>query len=287
MSPRARAYRMQLFAYLTALAVAAGVAWLARDLGALWAALVADVVATVVVFGFSVYNRNSSLYDPYWSVAPPALLAYWLLVGAASARVFLVGALVLVWATRLTWNFLRGFTSLDHEDWRYPELAKKTGKAYWLVSFLGIHLFPTFLTFMGGLALYVVTRDGARELGWLDAVAAAVTVLGIAYEGIADEQLRRFVKSKPPKGEIMQRGLWRHSRHPNYFGEITFWWGLYLFAAAADPSAWWAIVGPASITVLFVFISVPMIDERSKKRRPGYEAHMRKVSGIVPWFREE
>lgn len=278
---------MQLVAYLTALAVGAGVVWLARDLGTLWAALVADVVATVVIFGFSVRFKNSSFYDPYWSVAPPALLLYWAIVGEVSVRVFLASALVLVWGARLTWNFLRGFTDLQHEDWRYPELAKKTGKAYWLVSFLGIHLFPTFLTFGGSLALYVITRPGARELGWLDAVAAGVTILGIAYEGIADEQLRAFVKSKPPKGEIMQSGLWRHSRHPNYFGEICVWWGLYLSAAAADPSAWWAIVGPASITCLFVFISVPMIDERSKKRRPGYETHMQKVSGIVPWFRSE
>lgn len=284
-SPRARGYWTQLGAYVVALAVAAGVAFAARGLGALWAAAAADVAATLVVFGFSVALSNSSMYDPYWSVAPPALLAFWLAHGELSLRAALVGALVVLWGGRLTYNFLRGFTDLTHEDWRYKDLQRKTGRFYWAVSFLGIHFFPTVLTFLGSLSLYAIARDAGRPLGWLDGVAAAVTLLGIGYEAIADEQLRAFVRGGPRKGEIMQRGLWRHSRHPNYFGEMTFWWGLYLFAAAADPGAWWAIAGPIGITLLFVFVSVPMLDQRSLARRPGYAAHMRKVSAIVPWPR--
>lgn len=285
-TPRARAYAMQLVTYVVALAVAALTTALLAGWDALWAAAVADVVATCVVFGFSLWLSCSSMYDPYWSVAPPALWAYWLTGGEPSARAWIVGALVLLWATRLTWNFLRGFEDLSHEDWRYRDLRERTGRAYWLVSLLGIHLFPTALTFAGSLSLYAVVRGAGRPLGWLDALAGAVTILGVTYEGVADEQLRAFVRAERREGEIMQRGLWRHSRHPNYFGEMTFWWGLYLFAAAADPGAWWAIVGPIAITLLFVFVSVPMIDRRSLERRPGYDKHMEKVSGIVPWFRD-
>src|SRR5690606_29437298 len=119
----------------------------------IWTAAAASLVATVIIFAFSVALSNSSMYDPYWSVAPPALLAYWLTQGELSPRLMLAGTLVLLWSLRLTWNFLRGWGGLAHEDWRYPHLRHKTGRAYWLVSFLGIHFFPTVLTFAGSLSL--------------------------------------------------------------------------------------------------------------------------------------
>lgn len=283
MSPRSKGYLAQLVCYLAALAAAAGTVRLV-SLEPLWAALAADLVATGVVFAFSVGLRNSSMYDPYWSVAPPALFAYWLATGEASARGWLVGALVSLWGVRLTWNFLRGFSSLAHEDWRYRELQAKHGPLYWPVSFLGIHLMPTLLTFAGSVPLWVVLHRGARPLGVLDAVAALVTLLGIGYEAVADEQLRAYVRGGPPKGEWLRSGLWRHSRHPNYFGEVTFWWGLFLFGLAADPTAWWAGAGALAIVVLFLVVSIPMIDARMKRRRPGYAAYAKRVSRLVPWF---
>jgi steroid 5-alpha reductase family enzyme len=103
-------------------------------------------------------------------------------------------------------------------------------------------------------------------------------------EATADAQLHRFCQARKP-GEIMSRGLWAYSRHPNYFGEISFWWGLWLFGLAADPgSALWTLAGPAAITALFVFVSVPLIDKRSLARRPGYAEHSKRISAIVPWF---
>ena len=82
----------------------------------------------------------------------------------------------------------------------------------------------------------------------------------------------------------MTTGLWAYSRHPNYFGEIMFWWGLFIFALAADSCYWWTIAGPLVITILFLFISIPMMDKRSLGRRPGYEEHMERVSALIPWF---
>jgi steroid 5-alpha reductase family enzyme len=81
----------------------------------------------------------------------------------------------------------------------------------------------------------------------------------------------------------MNKGLWRYSRHPNYFGEVSFWWGLYFFGLAANASYWWTIAGPIAITLLFLFISIPMMDKRSKERRPEYAEHMKKISALVPW----
>ena len=114
------------------------------------------MAGTVAIFAFSVGLSNSSMYDPYWSVAPPALFAYWLTVGGPSTRAWIALGLVGIWGVRLTANFLRGWPDLEHEDWRYPELRKKHGRFYWAVSFFGIHFFPTLLTFAGSLALYVI-----------------------------------------------------------------------------------------------------------------------------------
>ncbi|HJL17036.1 MAG TPA: DUF1295 domain-containing protein [Sandaracinaceae bacterium LLY-WYZ-13_1] len=250
-----------------------------------WDAALADAVATVVVFGFSLGLRNSSAYDPYWSVAPPALFAFWLARGDASPRAWIAGVLVVAWGARLTWNFLRGWKGLAAQDWRYDDLETKTGHAYWLVSFLGIHLMPSVLTFVGSLPLFLIASRPDTPLSPLDAAAALVTLLGIGYEAVADEQLRRFVARRPPKGTWLDAGLWRHSRHPNYFGEITFWVGLSLFGLAAAPGAWWVLVGPAGMLALFLGVSIPMMDRRMIARRPGYAEHARRVSALVPWLR--
>lgn len=284
MGKRGRAYLASACAY--ALAVLAGAAVLAwSPVASPWDAALGDVAATVVVFAFSVALANSSMYDPYWSVAPPALFAAWIVTSESiSIRAWIVGALTLIWGARLTWNFLRGWSGLDHEDWRYRDLRAKSGRAYWIVSFLGIHFFPTVLTFLGSLSIWVAVT-GARPLGILDALAIVVTVIAIVIEALADEQLLRFVRSKPPSEAYLDAGLWRYSRHPNYFGEVTFWWGLFFFALAADPTRWWVVVGPVAITALFVFISIPMIDRRMIARRPAYAAQKKRVSALVPWPR--
>jgi steroid 5-alpha reductase family enzyme len=279
MTPRVRGYLLCAVAYAVAIAAALFVFRSIDD--PLAGAAVADVVATVAIFAFSVALSNSSMYDPYWSVAPPFLLLAWS-GGEASPRVWIAGVLVLLWGSRLTYNFLRGWDGLGHEDWRYRDLRQKTGGAYWLVSFLGIHFFPTVLTFAGSLSLYAITRPGARELHWLDAVAAIVTLAGIGFEAVADEELRRFRRSSPAKEALLESGLWRYSRHPNYFGEVTFWWGLFLFALGSSPDAWWTVMGPLAITLLFVFVSVPMIDRRMLARRPAYRERMARVSALVP-----
>ncbi len=283
---RARSFGIVAIAY----ALAGVAAWLvatrlADDWAAWRALLAADVAATAVVFAFSVATGNSSVYDPYWSVAP-MVIAPWLVAHAApdvpALRRVVVVALVCAWGARLTWNWARGWQGLAHEDWRYVEIRGKTGPAYWPVSFVGIHLMPTIWVYLGSLSLIPALSTGAHAIGPLDLAACAVTLGAIALEAIADQQLRAFRTSGPPPGEIMARGLWRWSRHPNYLGEIGFWWGLYLFALAADPDAWRAIAGPLSITLLFVFVSVPMLDRRSVARRAAYRDHMAQVPGLVP-----
>jgi steroid 5-alpha reductase family enzyme len=276
-----------LWTYVMAIAVAVGAGWLVRAQHPIVIALVADVAATVVVFAFSRRFDNSSLYDPYWSVAPPVIALWFTLVPmsgpAPIARQVVVNALVLAWGIRLTHNWYRQWRGLDHEDWRYVDLRRKHGRRYWLVSFAGIHFFPTVLTFLGSLSLYPALAAGTALFGWLDGVALVVTAGAIWIEGAADNQLRNFIRTGPAPGTIMDRGIWAYSRHPNYFGEIAFWWGLWLFGLSAAPDFWWTVVGPLAITLLFVFISIPMIERRMAERRPGFDAHQRRVSMLIPW----
>jgi steroid 5-alpha reductase family enzyme len=275
-------------AYAAALAVAFGVT---RTLDpesnpSVVMAAFADLAATLAIFAASAAVDNSSVYDPYWSVAPPILAVFVATLpgaaGAPFARQALVIALVTIWGARLTYNWARGFGGLGHEDWRYVDLRRKTGRAYWLVSLFGLHLMPTVLVFLGCLPLWAALWK-PRPLGILDAVAAIVTLGAIVVEAVADEQLRAFRRERR-EGEILARGLWAYSRHPNYFGEIGFWWGIFLFGLAADPGAIRLGVGALAITALFVFASIPMLDRRSVERRPAYADHMKRVSRLVPWF---
>ena len=283
---RSRSIAVCVVAYVVAAAVAIAIAWRLGGHHPLFVAAVADVVATIVVFGFSFAFDNSSLYDPYWSVAPPAIGLYWALEpvapGVSSTRQVVVLLLVGLWAGRLTWNWLRGWQGLVHEDWRYVDFRATSGRAYWLVSFLGIHFFPTVIVFLGCLSLFPALSAGTRPFGALDGLAIIVTAAAVAIEATADEQLRRFRRSTGP-ARTLATGLWAWSRHPNYFGETLFWWGLYLFGLAADPGWWWTVVGPLAITLMFVFVSVPMLDRRMLARRPDYAARMRRVSGLVPF----
>lgn len=271
-------------AYIVALAVGAAT-WLALSphLSPLWATFAADVAGTLAIFAFSFAHRNSSFYDAYWSVAPLAIAGLWAALPSEApwARKLLVLALVAWWGVRLTVNWARSWTGLDHEDWRYVDLKRKSGKGYWLVSLTGLHLFPTVQVFLGLLAAWAPLAAGSRPLGWLDAVAFLVTAGAIAIEQRADDELDAFLRTRQP-GQILDTGIWAHSRHPNYFGEMSFWWGLWLFTLAADPAYAWTAIGPLAITLMIVFISIPMLDTRSRARRPGYEAYAERTRAFLP-----
>lgn len=276
-----------LAAYLSALAVAVVVGFALEGRGAVYVGAAADLAATFVVFAWSVRYDNSSFYDAYWSVAPP-LLAVWYGTRPGNAvgsdpRAWLVLALVTVWGVRLTWNWRRGWHGISHEDWRYVQFRHSAGRAYWLVSATGLHLFPTVQVFLGCLPLVPALAHPERALGVLDLAAVIVTAGAIAMEWIADNQLRRFVLTRTATETVLETGVWAWSRHPNYFGEMSFWWGIYLFGLAADPGWWWSGIGALAITVMFFFASVPMIDKRMLARRPAYAERLARVSAVIPW----
>jgi len=250
----------------------------------------ADLAGTAVIFGFSRAFHNSSFYDPYWSVAPPLIALFWALTPMSEEvsilRRMLVVSLVAAWGIRLTYNWMRKWEGLPDEDWRYRDFREKWGERFWLMDLLGIHFFPTLQVFIACLSLYPALSAGTRAVGWLDFVALAVTGGAIVIEMVADRQLYDFIQAKTQPGGIMVRGLWAYSRHPNYFGEMLFWWGLYLFGLAANPSFWWTVIGPIVITLMFRLVSIPLLDDRNLASREGYAEHMQRVNACIPWFRE-
>jgi steroid 5-alpha reductase family enzyme len=261
-------------------------------LGPLWVALLADVVATIIVFIFSVIFKNASLYDPYWSVAPPLIAWYWMdKVDSHAPPVWLMLVVITFWAIRLTLNWIRGWKGLAHEDWRYVMLHDKNPSLYWLTNFGGIHMFPTIMVFLGMLPVYfyclwifwpglVPNQIYIPLLIWMGAFIS----LGAAIiELIADEQMRVFKKTAKA-GEYITTGIWKYSRHPNYFGEISFWFGLWVMMMGVAPDCWWTGIGFVAMLALFLFASVPMMEEKNLKNKPGYGDYVKRVSVLIPWF---
>jgi steroid 5-alpha reductase family enzyme len=272
--------------YLVAFAAAVAVVKAVGPLHPLLEVGLGTLTATVVVFAVSVATDNSSVYDPYWSLQPLAIAGYYLWTGrGVGPRDVLVTVLVFLYALRLTANFYRGWPGLSKEDFRYEEFRRRTGRLHWPVSFFGIHLFPTVMVYLGCLPLYAVAWAPAGPLRWLDALAALVVAGAIALAFVADEQLRGFRRDPRNRGQSIRTGLWARSRHPNYLGEICTWWGLWVFALAAGAGWWWTGVGALAITVMFVVVSVPMMEKRALASRAGYADYRRSTPMLLPRLR--
>jgi steroid 5-alpha reductase family enzyme len=279
------------FAYGFALGIAIGVAYGLRNyLHPIAIAFIVDIIATLFIFFLSIIFKNTSLYDPYWSFAPIPIFIYWLIFSGAfsnlTTKQIIVLAIVTIWGIRLTLNWIRGWQGLNHEDWRYTKFRTEKPRIFWFINLTGLQLMPTIIVFLGCLSLYPVANSTDSTIGVLDATGIIVTVIGILMETISDEQLKRFKKTKK-EGELMTKGLWRISRHPNYFGQIIFWWGLYFFALSDSGELWWMIIGPIAMTLLFIAVSIPLMEKRLAEKYPQFFEYKKKVSMLIPWFQKK
>ncbi len=275
-----------LTAYIAALAIAYLCYPFLTDYHPVVIAAVLDIIGTIVIFIFSVAFNNSSIYDPYWSVAPLPIALYWMYTGIhpPSPVAWVIFGLICFWGMRLTINWARRWEGLQDEDWRYVDFRKKFPGFYWPISFLGIHLFPTILVFLGCLAIYPALTTDSNTFNLNEFIAIIVTLAAVFIEWTSDEQLKAFLRKRKSPDDFLTTGLWKLSRHPNYFGEVTFWLGLSIFSFDKNIFEWWVLAGPLAMILLFAFISVPMIDKRMAERKPGYGYYMKKSSGLVLWF---
>lgn len=241
--------------------------------------LVFDVVATIVIYICSVIWRNSSIYDAYWSVMP-MLLSIW--VAAVSGPLTIWHWLLLIcfnlWGLRLTLNWVSCTTGLDWEDWRYRKFRDENGPVMWqFLNFTGIHMMPTLIVFAGFLPMFPIFR---LPLSAWSLVGDALILAGTALEYFADRQMAEFLNITKEK-TVCRNGLWRYSRHPNYLGEITVWWGVFIVLASYSPMLYYYAFGAVAMILLFNVVSIPMMEKRQLARRPDYAEYRRTTSRLL------
>ena len=283
---------------ITAIYLLAGIAaWLLfvklTDIGtgALWALFAADVLATIVVWAFGLLYENVSVYDPYWSVFPPVVFLLWAFyTGNWSLPVILLLIASWYWGWRLTRNWVITFKGIAHEDWRYTKYRSLHPALFHLINFFGLNMVPTLVVFaamLPGLQLYKpsLSASGLSAEGGLSSLSVAVLLIGCliclasaTIQLIADKQSHDFRAANP--GQVCNVGLWKRGRHPNYFGEIQFWWGIWIMYAAIYGFDWF-ILGPIAMTALFLGISIPLMEKRQLANKPAYADYRKQTRLLI------
>ena len=250
--------------------------------------LIIDIAMTVIIYLFSVIFKNASIYDPYWSVIPIVLSIYasWIL-GDFHEQNFVMLGLIGIWGIRLTINFFKTFKNLNTQDWRYDHFKNKFPKLWPLINLTGIHLFPTLVVFTCMLSVFEFMKTSPNVVINLSSVIAIIIILvAIVIEAVADHQMHKFLKTRQ-NNELINVGLWKRSRHPNYFGEILFWWGIYLLMLSLNDKMWVLFLGPMLNTLMFVFISVPLAEKRQIKKNPAYLEYKKTTNTFLLFPKKE
>ena len=237
-------------------------------------------VVALVAWAYSVVRRNVGIVDSLWSLMILATVgAYAVFAESAGVRETLVVALVALWAVRLSAHI----TVRNHgepEDRRYREIRRNNEPHFWLKSVYIVFGLQAVLAWFIAMPA-VAAASAPAPLGWLDALAIAIFAAGLLFEVVGDWQLMRFGRRRDSRDQVLDTGLWRYTRHPNYFGEALLWWGVYLLAVAAG--AWWTLASPLLMTVLLLRVSgVALLEKDIAERRPAYRDYVRRTSAFFP-----
>ncbi len=229
----------------------------------------------------SLVRRDTSIVDAAWG---PGFVLVAILVGArvgpGALRVVLMVGLVALWGLRLGIHLLARNLSTG-EDPRYAAWRTQHGARWGWRSLFQVFLLQGAILFLVAL-VFVEPMTRGTSVTPLALAGAGLALGGVAFEAAADAQLARFKRDPASRGRVMDEGLWRYSRHPNYFGESVFWWGLWLVALGVG-GAWWTVVSPVLMTFLLLKVSgVPMLEKRLESTRPGYREYAQRTSAFVP-----
>lgn len=240
-------------------------------------------VLMAALWGLSLVLRDASIVDPFWGLGF-AVVAWTSAVVADSLGTegAVLVALTTVWGLRLT-AYLSWRNLGKGEDFRYRAMRERWGERFPLVSLGTVFLLQGALLWAVSLPLQLGQDPGPGEkLEWLGGAGIALWAVGLFFETVGDAQLARFKAVPANEGHVLDSGLWRYTRHPNYFGDFCVWWGLFLVAAALG-APWWTGVGPVLMSVLLVRVSGVALLERSlSRRKPGYEEYVRRTSAFFP-----
>ncbi len=232
-------------------------------------------------FVLSLLKKRNDVADVAWGLGFVLMTwASFFLTGDSGARGVLVGVLVSVWGLRLAWHIHKRNKG-KAEDYRYLAWRQQWGKWFYLRSYLQVYLLQGFFLFLIVMPVLLINRSTGTALGVLDVLGVVVWLAGFYFEAVGDAQLARFIKNPANKGKLMQSGLWAYTRHPNYFGEVTQWWGLWLVALAV-PHGWLGVIGPITITILILKVSgIPLL-EKKMQENPEFAEYRRRVSVFIP-----
>jgi steroid 5-alpha reductase family enzyme len=249
----------------------------------LWQAALLIFIYFLVFFLVAQVIKNNSIVDMGWG-AGFVVVAFFALIsrGAYLERNILLTVLVLIWGGRLTYYIVRRNWGKP-EDFRYAKWRQEWGR--WLVprAFFQVFMLQGFLMLVIGYPIILVNANPQPGLNFLDYLGLLVWITGFFFESVGDKQMAEFKKDPANKGHVIKSGLWKYSRHPNYFGEATMWWGIFLLALSV-PLGWSGIVSPLTITLLLLFVSgVPML-EKKYKDNPEFQAYARVTNKFFPWF---
>lgn len=232
----------------------------------------------------SVALRDASLADRVWPafIAAPAAYAVWALGGDTRTLVML--AILIAWALRL--GVFISVRNWGHgEDRRYRDMRARNEPGFAVKSLYLVFGLQALLGWIVAWPVLAATTPAAAPWGVWDAIGTVLALGGLAMETVADAQLARFRRDPAHTGRVMDRGLWRYSRHPNYFGETCVWWGLGVMALAAGGwSTAWGLVSPLLMTVLLLRVSgVSLLEKDIGERRPAYRDYIARTSAFIPW----
>lgn len=242
----------------------------------------AILVATTVLWFIGLLREDVSIVDSFWGLGF-ALLGwiYVLMEGSLSARGLILVTLVTCWGVRLSVHITLRNRGAG-EDYRYRAIRAKWGPGFRWTSLGIVFWLQGLLMWVIAMPTFVAARTSGVPLGALDVLGICVFVIGFAFEVIGDWQLTRFKASPDSQGRTLQTGLWRYTRHPNYFGDATLWWGVYLMSVSAGGA--WTVFSPLLMTFLLVRISgVPLLEERMSRSRPDFADYVERTSPFIPW----
>jgi steroid 5-alpha reductase family enzyme len=244
--------------------------------------LAAVFAAMFVLWLLSLAKRDASVVDPFWGIG--FVLVVWVAFATnrhEPPRSLLLAVLTTIWGARLSLFLL--WRNWGHgEDRRYQAMRAQHGERFWWVSLMTVYLLQGIILWFVSLPIQVVSVNAlASSLSWLDVVGVAVWGTGVFFETIGDWQLARFKADPNNAGKVMDRGLWRYTRHPNYFGDFCVWWGLFQIAAAGG--AWWTVLSPLLMSVLLLKVSgVTLLEKTITERRPDYAAYQARTNAFFP-----
>lgn len=236
-----------------------------------------------VVFLIGQAKKNNGLIDIAWGLGFVIVGVYSLLASERlSERAVVITILVALWGLRLAYYLYRRNWSKD-EDYRYVNMRKRWGTSKWkyVKIFINVYLLQLVLLFIIAQPIITVNKSSEIGLNWLDYTGIAIWIIGYIFEAVGDSQLRTFIQKPENKGRLMKYGLWKYTRHPNYFGEATMWWGIYVISLSV-PNGWTGFYSPLIITLLLLFVSgVPLLEKKYKKH-PEWTEYERTTSKFIP-----